>query len=80
MPWEDNVGGAFAYQTAPFAVHPLDEQRAFNLLKDMREADASWDEVDTAFRSYLQRQSMSQGFVDEQMQEVERHFRPWLRY
>lgn len=80
MSWKDQVGGPFAFQAAPFGVHPLDDERAFALLIELREADASWAEVNLEFRNYLQNQNVHPDFLEQQMLEVEKHYRPWLRF
>jgi len=80
MSWKDHVGGPFSFQTAPFGIHPKDDERAFALLEELRAADASWEEVNLEFRNYLKSQNVHQTFLEEQMLEVEKHYRPWLRF
>jgi len=78
MSWKDQVGGPFAFLTAPFGVHHNDNERAFALLAELRTADATWAEVNFEFRNYLQSKNVHKTFLEEQMQEVEKHYRPWL--
>ena len=81
MGWRDKVAGTLAGEAAPFAVHPLDERRAWDLLGELRADEATWDEVEAAFRGYLKGRCIrNTDFIDEQIREVERHYRPWLRY
>jgi hypothetical protein len=81
MSWQDDIGGGFAYQTAPFAVHPNDSDRAFALIAELRKTDVTWSEVETVTRRYLNGQGVSdEGFITEQLSRVEAHFRPWLRW
>ena len=78
--WQDKLGGPSAGQTAPFAVDFRDEQRAWELLSEIRADEATWEEVEAAFRPYLVERGTGAEWIDEQIRSVERHYRPWLRY
>lgn len=78
MSWKEQVGGGFAYMTASYASHPLDNERAFDLLQILRREQISWSEVNLEFRAYLSGQGANTALIEEQMAIIEGHLRPWL--
>ena len=59
----------------------MDERSAWDLLGLLRTEKATWEEVEAAFWDYLEGKGIRNAeFIDEQIREVERHYRPWLRY
>lgn len=78
MDWKDKISGCFGHDLAGFAAHPLDEQRAFDLLAELRSASIGWQEVADEFENYLMSKTGNAQFSAEQMKKVEAHFKPWL--
>ena len=74
--WQKKIGGCFGDQDQVFAGHPLDEQRAFELLTQLRDEDVRWEEFAAELRSYLS--SMPLTHQDEQFEKVHRFYEPWL--
>lgn len=77
--WRRHIGGGFANDTAPFAAHPDDEERAFMLLKMLRNNGVEWSEAESEFTRYLINKSDSSEFIKQQMGYVREKFKPWLR-
>lgn len=79
MDWMQRIGGCFGTADGLFANHPLDEDRAFQLLRIMRENGVGWEQAREAFRKYMEDNSFGADIVEEQMASIERHMKPWLR-
>lgn len=63
-----------------FAVHPLDEDRAFKLLAHCREHGVRYSVVISEIREFLDSKSVSTEHLAAQMDEVEKMFKPWLDF
>lgn len=72
------LNGCFGIVDGKFAVHSAEEQRAFDLLKDLRDQGIGWSKVKEAVTVYLQDKKAHGAHIEEQMKRVETHFRPWL--
>lgn len=59
MPCEEMVGGCIAGDRAPFAVHALDEERAFQYLICCRKNDLRWADVKMQIEDYLTRKGVA---------------------
>jgi hypothetical protein len=73
--WREQLPGAFAFQAAPFAGHPLDEQRAVAMLHSALRAGATDDEIIEAATTYLISQKVSSEEIDRQIERI-REFKP----
>lgn len=72
--WRRLIGGGFAFQTAPFAVHPLDRERANEYLKQAKAHGLTvFDAVEHA-REYLKNATGWPTNEEEQLQRVEAFF------
>lgn len=78
MSWEKRIGGCFGDQDGNFAVHPLDEERAFDLLKILREQGIRWSVAKKEFRDFMKREKFSQAVRKEQEKRIRKKFKPWL--
>ena len=76
--WQSQVPGCFGAVDAVFAGHPNEEDRAWELLKELRAQNVPWQDVKREFRGYLNRKNCPQPHVDEQMKRVKRHMKAWL--
>jgi hypothetical protein len=72
------IGGAFSHGTAPFAVHPLDAERAFNYLDAARKAKISWADAEDDIRQYLTGKNCSSSFIDDEVARARPMLKPWL--
>ncbi|MBF5096012.1 hypothetical protein F1643_18140 [Azospirillum sp. INR13] len=73
--WVKLIGGGFSHMTAPFAVHPLDRQRARNYLDQAKVYGLTVSDAVSHARSYLRTASGWPTDQDEQIRRVEKFFR-----
>lgn len=69
-PWRAQLPGAFAFQTAPFAGHPLDERRAIQMFHAALRAGATEDEIVEAAVEYLSSQNVSVEEIKRQIDSI----------
>ena len=79
MDWTQRIGGCFGNADGLFAIHPSDEDRAFQLLRVLRENNVGWEQTREAFRNYMEDNSFGANVIEEQMASIERHMKPWLQ-
>jgi hypothetical protein len=79
MMWDDKVPGCFEAADKLFAVHPLDEERAFAWLVSLRKRKATLADVERQVRAYLASEGCGSGHIREQIERLHSHFGPWLR-
>jgi len=72
--WVKLIGGGFAHMTAPFAVHPLDQQRAKKYLEQAKIHGLTVADAISHARAYLRTASGWPTDEGEQMQRVESFF------
>lgn len=72
--WIKLIGGGFAHMTAPFAVHPLDQQRALKYLDQAKTHGLTVADAVSHARSYLRTASGWPTDEDEQIRRVESFF------
>lgn len=73
--WVKLIGGGFAYQTAPFAVHPKDEERAEEYLLQAKRAGISISDTLRFARLYLESAAGWPANLEEELERVEDFFR-----
>jgi hypothetical protein len=78
MACEDLVAGCFAGDLAPFAVHALDEERAFQYLACCRKAHMSWEDAGEQIKSYLQSKGCTPERIGSDLEMARQKFQPWL--
>ena len=79
MTWEDDLSACFDNLDRLFALHSMDEERAFRLLARARYEGITWNEMATAVRKLLERDGCGVEHIEQQVRQVEVRFRPWLR-
>lgn len=77
-PAYDKIGGAFAGQTAPFGVHPNDNDRAFEYLREARRHKLTWADAKADIRAYLALQGVTEEYIEEQVEFARPQLEPWL--
>lgn len=75
QPWQTLLKGAFAFQTAPFAGHPLDEQRAVQMFHTALRAGASEEDIIAEAIRYLRAEGCHPDEIERQIARV-RSFEP----
>ncbi len=81
MPIPSNmIVGCFGVADLRFALHSLDEDRAFKLLAYCRDHGIRYDIVTFEIREFLTSNSVSAEHLSAQMDEVEKMFKPWLDF
>jgi hypothetical protein len=68
--WKQRIQGCFGNQDQLFAIHPLDERRAFDLLMLLRAEGVGWSAVEPEFREHLEHQGCGPEHVKEQMSRI----------
>lgn len=68
--WMKLVGGGFAHMDAPFAVHPLDEQRAREYREEADAAGLDWSDVQTHVIAYADKKGWSSEKRAEELTRV----------
>ena len=62
-----------------FALHSMDEARAFRLLARAREEGVTWTVMSNTIRDLLAGDGCTVQHIEMQIRQVEARFRPWLR-
>lgn len=73
--WREQIPGAFAFQTAPFAVHPLDERRAIKMFHAALRAGATEADIVAEASAYLASQHCPADEIERQIARI-RSFKP----
>ena len=74
-PWREQLPGAFAFQTAPFAGHPLDERRAIKMFHAALREGANEEDVMAEASAYLAEQGCPHDEIARQVARI-RSFKP----
>lgn len=78
MTWEKKIAGCFGISNLVFAGHQAEEDRAFELLIEIRREHVGWNEISRAFRSYLDQHTPDKAHIEKQMREIECLYKFWL--
>ena len=73
--WQEQLPGAFAFQTAPFAGHPLDERRAVKMFHAALRANATEEDIVAEAATYLVLQGSPPEEIALQVSRI-RSFKP----
>jgi hypothetical protein len=76
--WKQKINGCFGEKDKLFAIHPLDERRAYELLTLLRAYGIGWSTVEPEFRKHLEDDGCGPEHVKEQMSRISRYLKPWL--
>ena len=74
--WKDMVRGCFGETDRIFAGHPLDEGRAFELLKVLRDQSVGWIALEKELRSVLSGSDLNH--LEDQITKARRMMKDWL--
>tara|TARA_R100000005_G_scaffold95741_3_gene78503 strand:- start:1683 stop:1922 length:240 start_codon:yes stop_codon:yes gene_type:complete len=74
--WKEMVPGCFGETDKIFAEHPLDEDRAFELLKVCRDQSIGWAALEREFQSFLS--GLDPSHVSRQITKARRMMKEWL--
>lgn len=78
MDWQQRIPGCFGNVDGLFAVHPMDLQRACQLLQVLVENQIGWEQVRKAFLDYIEGNNQSPDRIEKHMARIEKHMKPWL--
>jgi hypothetical protein len=79
MTLQTTIAGCFGgAPSSAFAAHPLDADRAFVLLDELRAEQAAWLDVRARFARWLHDQGLAEPVVARQLAAVRIKFQPWL--
>jgi hypothetical protein len=76
--WTKKIPGCFGVSSLAFANHPADEQRAFQLLAELRAQQVDWTTSRREIKAFLTSKRASKAHVEAQMKRVALFFKPWL--
>ncbi|MDP3460102.1 MAG: hypothetical protein Q8S09_12590 [Hyphomonas sp.] len=79
MTWTNRIPGCFGTVDQKFAIHPLDEQRAIELLLEAKRASVGYDEVVRQITAHLTSKGASGDHIGEQIARVRKLFKPWYQ-
>lgn len=68
--WIRLIGGGFAHMSAPFAIHPLDRDRAKEYRKAAGAAGLTWAEICSHFEAYADEEGWSSAKRSEELARV----------
>ncbi|ARS26972.1 hypothetical protein [Sphingomonas sp. KC8] len=69
--WDRLVAGGFAFEAAPFAVHPKDRERALDYLTRARDAGLGWAEVSKHLTGYMEAREFAEDSIEETLERAE---------
>jgi hypothetical protein len=72
--WRRQLKGAFAFDSAPFAVHPNDERRAIAAISSAIRSGASKIEIEQEIRAYFESRSARAEFISYQLKLFRSYF------
>jgi hypothetical protein len=67
LPWQNQLKGAFAFDTAPFAVHPNDEKRAVKAVSAAIRDGANKNIIELEIADYLKKKNCDDEFIKNQI-------------
>lgn len=71
----EKLGGAFAFMTAPFGVHPKDRERAEPYRDAAIAAGLQWNNIEADIREYLATHRATSDFVEDQVGRAKKFFK-----
>ncbi|WP_303674793.1 hypothetical protein [Vampirovibrio chlorellavorus] len=72
--WQNLLRGGFAYETAYFAIHPCDRERALKMYYMALVENISLDEIKAYAATYLQSRGVIPEGIEEHLSDVERFY------
>jgi hypothetical protein len=80
MAWQDRVPACFGDQDLIFAVHPMDEQRAKDAIKEAKAAGAARDDFEKEMVWHIYKNVTAEGYLQTHIKEqVGRLHKMWGR-
>ena len=67
--WIKLIGGGFAFMSAPFAVHPMDAERAREYRQQAKMHGLEWGDIQRHLSAYMDQKSFT---VEAKAKELER--------
>lgn len=78
LSWQNDLAECFDRVDRLFALHSMDDERAFRLLAKLRAEGVTWLEFSNAVRELLDADGCSVQHVEFELKQAEPRFRPWL--
>lgn len=78
MTYDAKLPGCFGERDLEFAIHPLDAQRAFEWLIDLRKRQVLWIDAKTQIQDYLQQQGAGLAHTATQVDRAKVMLGSWL--
>lgn len=78
MSFREKIPGTFGSMDLNFAVHPLDGERAIQLLKACYQTNVPLQELLVAVEDFLRKEGAGDEHISEQLAEVKAKFSGWL--
>ncbi|HTY49868.1 MAG TPA: hypothetical protein VMB48_09275 [Steroidobacteraceae bacterium] len=79
MAWDRDVPGCFGAVDLIFCAHPVDEERAFEWLADLRRRKVSWKAARAQLQEFLGSRTRSAAHIRRQLSRARTMLKPWLR-
>ena len=78
MDFREKIPGAFGSVDLKFAIHPLDGERAIELLKVCYQNNVPMKDLLVAVEDFLRKNGAGNDYIKEQLSEVKSKFSGWL--
>jgi hypothetical protein len=78
MAFDSELRGCFGESDLIFAGHPMDEVRAFKWLISLRERGIGLAAAKAQVDEYLRSRGANKDHIQNQLQRVTEHLKPWL--
>lgn len=78
MTYDPKLPGCFGERDLLFANHPLDEQRAFDWLNELRKQQTGWTEVRRQIQEFLTERGAGKDHIRKQIERASKLLKPWL--
>lgn len=77
--WIKAVSQCFGSVDKKFALHPSDEEAAFQWLGSLRQKGTTWNDARGQISAYLTGQGCNDTHIDEQLDRAQQYLLPWLK-
>lgn len=78
MAYDKELRGCFSSAALEFAAHPLDEDRAFTWMCNLRHRKVGLTAALQQVREFLESENASEEHIKRQLEKVTEHFKSWL--
>ena len=78
MSWKNKISGTFGTQDLYFAMHPLEANKALDLLKECYNSNIPLQDVLNEAEQFLKNKNANAQYIQNQLKEISNKFGGWL--